>query len=135
MYYLLAESNTNEVYDLHFQNNKMTCWGFYSLHYLGHEDCFTRLSRESLMFLNFMFTGMVLAALYSTLGPNSAPYADYSIVIWSAAIAYGASVPIPYIMGGLFLRKIYRNTLDKYKITKKAKDTTENKKETGNVYE
>ena len=80
------------------------------------------------MLLNFMFTGTVLAAIYSTSGPNSAPFADYSIVIWSAVVAYGASVPIPYIMGGLFLHKIYRNTLEKYKITKKAKDATENKK-------
>lgn len=87
------------------------------------------------MLFNFSFQGMVLAAIYSTLGPNNPPETDYSIVIWSAVIALFASLPVPFILGGLFLNSIYSNTLEKYKVIKKSKNTAMNKKEQTNIYE
>jgi hypothetical protein len=68
LYYLLADSESHACYDKHFEENKMTCWSFYSLHYLGHVEYFSRLSRVSLLFFVFSFQALVLAALYSTLG-------------------------------------------------------------------
>jgi hypothetical protein len=59
----------------------------------------------------FSFQAMVLAAVYSTLGDNKDPYTNFEIIIWSAAIALGASLPIPFILGGIFLRGIYNTTL------------------------
>ena len=89
----------------------MTCWGFYSVHYLAHDDFFTRLSRLSQMLFNFSFQAMVLAAIYSTLGDDREPRKDNEIIIWSALIALGVSLPIPFITGGTFLRSIYLRTL------------------------
>lgn len=89
----------------------MTCWGFYSLHFLAHIEYFTVLTRLSLLYFMFSFQAMVLAAVYSTLGDNKDPYTNFEIIIWSAAIALGASLPIPFILGGIFLRGIYNTTL------------------------
>jgi hypothetical protein len=68
VYYLWSEAETHEVYDKKFEDNKMTCWGFYSMRYLASTQFFSVLTRESLMFFNYSFQALVLSALYSTLG-------------------------------------------------------------------
>lgn len=50
-------------------------------------------------------------------------------------IAFAVSIPLPFILGGIFLRKIYRNTLEKYKVMKKIKNTAITKKDEMGVYE
>ena len=87
------------------------------------------------MLLNFSFQGLVLAAVYSTLGDDKDPNSDNTIIIWAAAIALGASLPVPFITGGIFLRGIYKHTLQKYQITKKSKNTAVNKKEQEDIFE
>lgn len=115
LYYLLTDTQTIECYDVAFRENKWTCWGFYSLHYLGHDEYFTKLSRISLMLFNFSWQGLILAGIYSTLGPGSVgtlgASADNGIIIWSAAIALAVSIPIPYLLGGTFLNYIKETTL------------------------
>lgn len=36
LYYLLADAETHSIYDKKYDENKWTCWGFYSLHNLAH---------------------------------------------------------------------------------------------------
>lgn len=135
MYYLLADSDTHECYDKRFEENRMTCWGFYSMHYLGHLEYFTRLSRLSLMYFMFSLQAVILAALYSTLGDNNTPYTKFEIIIWTAAIAFGATLPVPFILGGIFLQGIYRTTLEKFRIIKKSRGVMMNKAEQEQIYE
>jgi hypothetical protein len=73
------------------------------------------------MFFNFSFQGLVLSAIYSTLGEKVSPYTHYEIIIWSAVIALVAGLPIPFILGGIFLRKISNATLEKFKIVRKSR--------------
>jgi len=54
----------------------MTCWGFYSLHFLGHVEYFSRLSRLSLLYFVFSFQAIILAAIYSTRGMDKAPFTN-----------------------------------------------------------
>ncbi len=65
VYNLMTEENTIECYDKKFHNNKWTCWSIYSLFNLGNEEFFTKLSRTAILFLNFIWQGTVLAAIYS----------------------------------------------------------------------
>lgn len=59
------------------------------------------------MLANFSIQGIILAALYRTLGPMY----DAVMIAWASAIAFGATLPVPYILGGTFLRQIYKTTL------------------------
>jgi hypothetical protein len=134
VYYLWSEAETHEVYDKKFEENKWTCWGCYSMHYLANTQFFSVLTRESLMFFNYSFQAMILSALYSTLGEKVPPYTHFEIIVWAAAIAFGASLPVPYILGGVFLQKIYTASLEKFKIVRKTKGLL-NKKEENSTYE
>ena len=78
---------------------------------------------------------MVLAALYSTLGDNKTPYTNYEMIIWTAAIALGASLPIPYLLGGIFLRGIYDTTLQKFRVIRKSRGTMIGKNEQAEIFE
>lgn len=113
----------------------MTSWGLYSLHHLGNLEYFSRLSRVSLLYFVFSFQAMVLAALYSTLGDNKTPYTNYEMIIWTAAIALGASLPIPYLLGGIFLRGIYDTTLQKFRVIRKSRGTMIGKNEQAEIFE
>lgn len=113
----------------------MTSWGFYSLHHLGNLEYFSRLSRVSLLYFVFSFQAMVLAALYSTLGDNKTPYTNYEMIIWTAAIALGASLPLPYLLGGIFLRGIYDTTLQKFRVIKKSRGTMIGKNDQAEIFE
>lgn len=73
----MSDSETNSCYDKKFDNNKMTCWGFYSLHYLGHSQYFSKLTRVSLLYFVFSFQAIVLAAIYSTRGMDKDPFTNF----------------------------------------------------------
>lgn len=49
------------------------------------------------------------------------------MIIWTAAIAFAASIPIPFILGGIFLQGIYNTTLAKFEAIKKTRGTMLNK--------
>lgn len=85
----------------------MTCWGFYSLHHLAHDEFFPRLLRESLLLLSNAWEAMVLAALYTRVGVGVRLYSDYSMIIWFAVVAVVSSRPLQYVMSGVLVRKIY----------------------------
>lgn len=46
--------------------------------------------------------------MYTTLGIRLKLYSDYSIIIWYSVVAAAYVIPVPFIMGGLFLRKVYK---------------------------
>jgi hypothetical protein len=52
---------------------------------------------------------MVVSGVYSVNGETS----DKAIIIWAAVIALAASLPVPYILGSLFLKKIYTTEMRK----------------------
>lgn len=95
----------------------MTCWGFYSLHFLGHDEYFTKLSRISLMMFNFSLQALILAALYMTTGP----YVHNVIIFWAAIIAFIITWPFPFLFGCTFLSSISETTLEKFEKIKKSK--------------
>lgn len=51
------------------------------------------------------------------------------MIIWTAAIAFAVSIPIPYVMGGIFLQGIYNKTLQKFQTIKKSRGIMMNKAE------
>jgi hypothetical protein len=116
LFYLLSESTTMEVYDKHYEDNRMTCWNLYSLYHLAHEQFFTRLSRETVLLVQWSIQAVFIASIignnYGT-GP--------SIIIWSAVIAYVATIPFPFIIGALVFQKIYKKLLHKYEMMKNMK--------------
>jgi hypothetical protein len=99
-----------ECFDKKFEENKWTSWGFYSLHYLAHDDFFTKLTRLTQMLITFSWYGIVLAALYHHTAIGKGPV----IILWSAVIAVFTGMPFTYVLGGIFLRKIHNLTLYKY---------------------
>lgn len=64
-----------------------------------------------MLLLTNAFQAVVLSAMYTTIGVSLKLHSDYSIIIWFAVVATFASMPIQYIMGGVFLRRIYNKTL------------------------
>lgn len=52
---------------------------------------------------------MVVSGVYSVNGETS----DKAIIIWAGVIALAASLPVPYIFGNLFLKKIYTTEMRK----------------------
>jgi hypothetical protein len=49
------------------------------------------------------------------------------MIIWTAVIAFGVSLPLPYVLGGIFLRGIYNTTLKKFQTIKKSRGIMINK--------
>ena len=84
-----------------------------------------------MLLINFTIQGVILAALFLTLGPINPP----EMIIWAACIAVVASHPVPYIIGTVFLNKINILTLEKFKILKKSKSTAVKSKEQEEIYE
>jgi hypothetical protein len=114
LFLLLSNEVTPEVYERSFKDNKWTCWSFYSLYWLCHEEWFTRTARTSLFLINFFWQCMVLAAIYNHQGTT----AGSPIIIWAAIVAYVASIPIPYLVGNFFFQRIYETELEKFQIMK-----------------
>lgn len=108
LYFLISDSINVKVYDRHFENNKWTNCSFYSLYHLAHEEYFTRLSRTTILFINWTIQGVFIASIY---GNNmlGAP-----MIIWTAVIAFVATIPVPFIFGYAFLKKTYDKCLLKY---------------------
>ena len=112
LFVLLSDETTPEVFERSFQNNKWTCWGLYSLFWLASEDFFTRMSRGCIMFITLCWQAMVISAIYSTLYTST----NNAIIIWAAVVAWAASIPFPFILGGCFLQRIYTTELEKYQL-------------------
>lgn len=60
--------------------------------------------------MNFFWQCIVLSAIYNYQGVA----AGTGIIIWAAVVAYVASIPIPYLVGNVFLQRIYTIELDKF---------------------
>jgi hypothetical protein len=84
---------------------------------LGHEDYFTKLSRTTLMLITFSWHGCILAVLYHNITHGQGPV----MILWAALIAVGTSMPFNYVLGAIFMRKIYQLTLHKYDTLKQMK--------------
>lgn len=87
----------------------MTIWPFYSFYHLAHEEYFTRLSRLTVLLLNWTIQAVFLASIYGN-QPGNGP----EMIIWTAAIAFVATIPFPFIIGSVFLKKIYEKNLIKF---------------------
>ncbi len=59
------------------------------------------------MFITLCWQAMVVSAIYSTLYDHE----NNGIIIWAAVVAWVASIPFPYVLGGCFLQKIYTTEL------------------------
>lgn len=56
------------------------------------------------MLTSVIWQAMVVSALYSIYWDQN----GNAIIIWAAVIGWAASIPIPYFMGNIFLKKIYQ---------------------------
>lgn len=67
------------------------------------------------MLFNFSLQGLILAGIYEKAGPTTVgtigANANNGIIIWSALVAFIASYPIPFILGGTFLNYIRETTI------------------------
>jgi hypothetical protein len=52
------------VFNSRFSDNRMTCWSYYSLFYLAHEDFFSRTLRTVPLYIGFCWQACVCAILY-----------------------------------------------------------------------
>jgi hypothetical protein len=62
------------------------------------------MSRAALALASIIWQAMVVSAIYSREWSQE----GNSIIIWAAVIGWAASIPMPYLLGNLFLKKIYR---------------------------
>lgn len=106
--YLCADSTNSNVYDNEYEDNRWTCTAIYSIAYLAHEECFTRLSRLTMVLVNWTVQGVFIASIYGN------QFLDAPMIIWTAVIAFVATIPIPFFTGYLIHRKIYEKNLMKY---------------------
>jgi hypothetical protein len=67
---------------------------------------------------------MVCAAIYYNQWASSVP----TMIIWIGVVAYVASIPIPYVVGNLFFRRIYNIELKNFTIIKNIHKKTNKKK-------
>ena len=106
--YLVPPGSNISIYDRKFENDKWTCYPFYSYYNLAHEEFFTRLSRLTVMLLNWTIQGVFLASIYGNIPGSGRP-----MVIWTALIAFVCTIPFPFLVGSLFMKKIYNRSLMK----------------------
>lgn len=76
---LFGEATTLNCFDKKFEEKKWTCWSYYSLFYLAHEEFFTRMMRLVPHYLNFSWQACVAAILYCHIGET---YQDASTIAW-----------------------------------------------------
>ncbi len=69
------------------------------------------------MLTAFSWYGCVLGILYYNVPPGKGPV----MILWAAIIAVFTAMPITYVVGFVFIRKIYALTLQKYDTLKKMK--------------
>jgi uncharacterized membrane protein len=64
------------------------------------------------MLISFCWEGLICAVLYST-----TKYGQNSIqILWVGAVACATALPFSYILGSLFLTKIYQKNLQKFDV-------------------
>jgi hypothetical protein len=122
LFYLLSNATNVKVYDKRFEENTWTCMALYSLYHLAHEECFTRLSRSSVLLINWSIQGVIIASIIGN------QYLGAPMIIWTAAVAFVATIPIPFFLGGIFFKKIYEKNLLKYESLKNMKGTFDKSK-------
>jgi hypothetical protein len=59
--------------------------------------------------MNWTIQGLFLACIY-----GNQPTLDSPMIIWTAVVAFLATIPFPFIWGSIFHRKIYEKNLIKY---------------------
>jgi hypothetical protein len=111
-----------KVYDNHYEDNRWTNSSLYSLANLAHEECFTRLSRATVMLISWSIQGVFIASIYGN------QFLGSPMIIWTAVIAFVASLPVPFLLGMLIHRKIYEKNLIKYENMKAMKGTFDKSK-------
>jgi hypothetical protein len=115
LFYLIADHTNVKVYDPYYENNRWTCVSFYSLANLAHEECFTRLSRVTVILINWTVQGVIIACIYGN------QFLGAPMIIWTAVIAFVATLPVPFLWGCLIHSKIYEKNLVKYENMKAMK--------------
>jgi hypothetical protein len=115
LFYLCADSTNVKVFDNHYENNRWTSMTFYSLANLAHEEYYTRLSRVTVVLINWTIQGVIIASIYGN------QFLDAPMIIWTAAIAFVATLPVPFLIGYLIHKKIYEKNLIKYENMKAMK--------------
>lgn len=108
LFYLCSDSTNVKVYDNHYEDNRWTCVTVYSLANLAHEECFTRLSRLSVIMINWTIQGVIIACIYGN------QFLSAPMIIWTAVVAFVATLPVPFLLGYAIFRKIYDKNLLKY---------------------
>lgn len=76
-----------------------------------------------MVLLQWSIQGTFIAAMMSqqyTSGP--------AIILWSAVVAWAATIVFPFIWGNVFLKKVYRKYLLKFHTMKKIMDATDKSK-------
>ncbi len=122
LYYLISDSTNLKIYDKHFENNKWTCISWYSLFHLAHEEYFTRLSRSTVLLINWTLQGVFIACIYGNQLLGS------PMIIWTAVIAFVATILFPFIWGELIFKKIYNSNETKFENMKLMKGTIDKEK-------
>lgn len=56
-----------------------------------------------------MVTCAIYARVYQT--------ASDAVIIWAAIVGWAASIPLPYFLGGCFLKRIYENQLEQFQMS------------------
>jgi hypothetical protein len=68
-----------------------------------------------MMLITFCWEGLIVGVLFANI-----PYGQHAVMIlWGAIIAVVTALVFPYILGYLFLNKIYKTNLHKFDIMKK----------------
>jgi uncharacterized membrane protein YdjX (TVP38/TMEM64 family) len=82
------------------------------------------------MLISFSWQACVHSILYANVTFGQGPV----MILWAAIIGWITTMPFTYILGHIFLRKIYELTLHKYEVMKKMKGLF-NKKDGAEAYE
>ena len=113
--YLFSDSTTKDVFNRDkYTDNIWTAWSWYSILNLAHEEFFTKLSRLTVVLIQWSIQGVFIAAIIAGQF-NTGP----AVLIWSAIIALIITIPFPFIWGKVFMHKIYQKLLVKYHTQKK----------------
>lgn len=57
------------------------------------------------------------------------------MILWAGCVAAGCTHFVPYFFGCVFLSRIHKSTLDKFKVFKKAKSTAVKEQAQDDLYE
>ena len=125
--YLFTESNTPTVFDqLKFRRNWWTQWSLYSVSQVAHEEFFPRLSRLTVILLQWSIQGTIMASIISTQYALGA-----GIIAWSAVAAWIITLLLPFAVGHFVHRNIYLKYLIKYDLQQRlTKGSKMNQKRT-----